>query len=203
MEVGADRPYAPLRGAATDIDPAAAATSLRRLRALLVVALLAIAGLAVALAVAVSGRSASHVPSVTPGDHDRVSFFHVTDLHLDPFYDADMSCTHFCRTTQLYLSGTVCGPKVRQPAPFAAPFGRYGCDSPQALVDSAVAAMKAVDDAPAFILVSGDLAAHQLCGNATILGPCVDVLEPNAEALRAIRLAVDTLRAQFPSTPIM
>lgn len=189
--------------ASMDGDAADRKQEIKRLQGALVFAGVVIVGLVVGLVVAVkhSDAAGGGGTPATPGDE--ISFFHVTDVHLDPHYDPAVSCTHFCRNTGLSQTMTVCGPTTLKDALTAAPYGRFGCDAPPLLFDSATAHMKSVDAAPAFILVSGDLAAHHLCGNATYLTPCGSPLGGHLEAVRAIQMVVASLRKQFPDAPIV
>jgi sphingomyelin phosphodiesterase acid-like 3 len=80
-------------------------------------------------------------------------FIALSDLHLDPFSSPDIA-------TQL-----VTAPPERWPAILeqSGPdrYGTYGRDSTWALVQSALDQMRAVEPAPAFIVLTGDLIAHR------------------------------------------
>lgn len=180
--------------------------SVKRLKCWLAAATTAAVGFAVALIVVLampSHDAPSGGGTVVPTGDDDVTFFHISDVHFDPFYDAAVSCTHFCRSTSLNFATTACGPKVLQRAEQAAPFGRYGCDAPLALLTSTLEQMVAVDPNPAFVLLTGDMAAHRLCGNATMTGPCTSPLANATAAQAAIQAVVDLVRATFPCVPVV
>ncbi|XP_054854632.1 acid sphingomyelinase-like phosphodiesterase 3b [Eublepharis macularius] len=76
------------------------------------------------------------------------SFWHITDLHLDPHYKA----------VQDPLG--VCPSAGSQPVPSAGSWGDYLCDAPWILINSSVYAMKNILPDPDFILWTGDDTPH-------------------------------------------
>eukprot|EP01105_Mastigella_eilhardi_P024182 TRINITY_DN6267_c0_g1_i1.p1 TRINITY_DN6267_c0_g1~~TRINITY_DN6267_c0_g1_i1.p1 ORF type:complete len:438 (+),score=133.18 TRINITY_DN6267_c0_g1_i1:167-1315(+) len=66
-------------------------------------------------------------------------------------------------------------------------YGRFGCDANRALLESALAKMKAVDPNPDFIVMSGDMAAH-------------DLVSTHDEAVRTV---TNLLNATFPNTLVV
>ena len=84
---------------------------------------------------------------------DSMKFLHVSDVHLDLYYNSTTSTKSFCRSMPNTLNITPVS------APFTAPYGRVGCDSPQALVQSSLNFMKKlssnVDKKFDFILLTG------------------------------------------------
>ena len=58
------------------------------------------------------------------------NFFHISDFHYDPCYNASLNATTFCRSNFPKLSKKVIwqGNAV---------YGQYGCDSPAQLVQEA------------------------------------------------------------------
>ena len=64
------------------------------------------------------------------------NFIHVSDVHLDVYYNHSTSKKSFCRSMPNTLNITPAA------APFDGLFGRVGCDSPHALVHSALSFMK-------------------------------------------------------------
>ncbi|KAJ6663536.1 hypothetical protein lerEdw1_009615 [Lerista edwardsae] len=76
------------------------------------------------------------------------SFWHITDLHLDPLY-----------TVTPDPSG-VCPSAGSQPVAQAGPWGDYLCDSPWILINSSIYAMKEILPDPDFILWTGDDTPH-------------------------------------------
>ncbi|KAM6371216.1 acid sphingomyelinase-like phosphodiesterase 3b isoform 2-T2 [Pluvialis apricaria] len=83
------------------------------------------------LAVALSGR-----------------FWHITDLHWDPDYEAAVG------------AGQMCPSGGSRPGPAAGPWGSYLCDAPWRLLASAVHAMRNRLQRPDFVLWTGDDTPH-------------------------------------------
>ena len=71
-------------------------------------------------------------------------FMHVSDVHFDLFYNQSISKDTSCRSTE--------GFKI---ADHEAPYGRIGCDSPEWLLESTLAAMKEKGKDAEFILLTG------------------------------------------------
>ncbi len=75
-------------------------------------------------------------------------FLWFTDIHYDPYYSskdaykAGYNTKAVCNTTSI------------------PPLGSVGCDSPKALIDSAIAYATKIDASPSFIVLSGDLIRH-------------------------------------------
>ena len=97
-------------------------------------------------------------------------FFQITDLHYDPFYDPRRPHTCRCRNLTSVPQNQACPETAAAAgeAPYA-PFGRPGCDSPYALIEEMFTAMKKVQSYPSFILLSGDLSAHDIDTQARAL----------------------------------
>ncbi|XP_061452609.1 acid sphingomyelinase-like phosphodiesterase 3b [Rhineura floridana] len=88
------------------------------------------------------------------------SFWHITDLHLDPQYKVSSDPLKVCPS-----AGT-------QPVPNAGAWGDYLCDAPWILVNSSVYAMKKILPNPDFILWTGDDTPHvpdEKLGEDTVL----------------------------------
>lgn len=100
---------------------------------------------------------------------------------------------------------TSCGKTGVTRAGFAAPYGRYGCDSPKALLDSALATMVEVNPTPAFIMITGDMAAHSLCTNGPGTPPsnCGKDSQNHTNVVTAIQTVIAAVGAAFPNTPIL
>ena len=78
-------------------------------------------------------------------NHKTVSkFIHVSDIHVDIFYNQSIDKDTRCRRTEGY--------KI---ADFEAPYGRIGCDSPEWLWGNTLAAMKEKGKDADFILLTG------------------------------------------------
>ena len=81
-----------------------------------------------------------------------IKFGVLTDLHLNPDYQADVDVRNTYCNSGIY----------EKKAKDLAPFGRPGCDSPQLLVESIMKQMKQQHSDLDVILVPGDLVAHGL-----------------------------------------
>eukprot|EP01119_Soliformovum_irregulare_P014831 TRINITY_DN4092_c0_g1_i5.p1 TRINITY_DN4092_c0_g1~~TRINITY_DN4092_c0_g1_i5.p1 ORF type:complete len:354 (-),score=27.92 TRINITY_DN4092_c0_g1_i5:271-1332(-) len=115
----------------------------------------------------------------------QTGFFHISDLHYDPTADS-----------MKYNASTFCRPPTNKRFPLeskrnqwgsSGQFGLFGCDSPKTLLESMVQSMSEVNNSPAFILLSGDSAAHALLPE---------------EQIDAIRTVAEVLGKQFPNTAI-
>uniref|UniRef100_A0A8D2CSI2 Sphingomyelin phosphodiesterase acid like 3B n=1 Tax=Sciurus vulgaris TaxID=55149 RepID=A0A8D2CSI2_SCIVU len=87
-------------------------------------------------------------------------FWHISDLHLDPSYTVSEDPLQVCPS-----AGS-------QPVPNAGPWGDYLCDSPWALINSSIYAMKEIEPEPDFILWTGDDTPHvpdEKLGEAAVL----------------------------------
>ena len=81
-----------------------------------------------------------------------MAFLHVSDMHLDVYYNQSTSKASFCRSVPNTLNITPVA------APFEAPYGRVYCDSPMALVQSSLNFMKSLSSKGnhiKFFLLSG------------------------------------------------
>ncbi|RMX40093.1 hypothetical protein pdam_00002226, partial [Pocillopora damicornis] len=78
-----------------------------------------------------------------------LKFFHVSDVHLDPFYNKAADVSTYCQGSGLT-------------ADYEAPYGRIGCDSPLALWKIALLGMKEEGQSAEFMMLSGDSSAHGL-----------------------------------------
>ncbi|XP_019064366.1 acid sphingomyelinase-like phosphodiesterase 3b isoform X1 [Fukomys damarensis] len=88
-------------------------------------------------------------------------FWHITDLHLDPNYTVSQDPQEVCPSAGNQLVYN------------AGPWGDYLCDSPWALINSSIYAMKEIEPKPDFILWTGDDTPHvpdEKLGEAVVLG---------------------------------
>lgn len=65
--------------------------------------------------------------------------------------------------------------------------GQFGCDSPETLVTSMIADMKLTTPNPAFVIVSGDSAAHDMT---------------ESDTLASVRFVMASLQAAYPGVPL-
>lgn len=111
-------------------------------------------------------------------------FLYISDIHFDPIADCERyNQTTYCRDPALGLgvpeevqqyyrrlagyAASDANVAISAPLSAGSSFGRYGCDSPYELLDSAYADAAKELPAPDFILYGGDVAAHSL--NATMV----------------------------------
>ena len=83
-----------------------------------------------------------------------MKFLHVSDMHLDLYYNKSTSTKSFCRSIPNTLNIT---PSL---APFEGPYGRVSCDSPLDLVQSSLNYMKSLSDDQneiKFFILSGEV----------------------------------------------
>mmetsp|Transcript_4804 Transcript_4804/g.8964 ORF Transcript_4804/g.8964 Transcript_4804/m.8964 type:complete len:446 (+) Transcript_4804:532-1869(+) len=85
-------------------------------------------------------------------------FLVVSDFHYDVAYNGHYNASANCSSE--LANGQQGMPAPAQAEDFVA-FGRYGCDSSLALIESSIQAMSIVNAAPDFILVTGDLIGHR------------------------------------------
>jgi len=81
-------------------------------------------------------------------------FWHISDLHLDYLYVRGGNLSNLCHQKASESENVTTEDQV------VGPYGNYNCDSPEALVESALGAMKKFHPNPEFILWTGDSAPH-------------------------------------------
>eukprot|EP00011_Vannellida_sp_DIVA3-517-6-12_P005582 CAMPEP_0114623786 /NCGR_PEP_ID=MMETSP0168-20121206/10432_1 /TAXON_ID=95228 ORGANISM="Vannella sp., Strain DIVA3 517/6/12" /NCGR_SAMPLE_ID=MMETSP0168 /ASSEMBLY_ACC=CAM_ASM_000044 /LENGTH=441 /DNA_ID=CAMNT_0001835043 /DNA_START=1 /DNA_END=1326 /DNA_ORIENTATION=+ len=104
----------------------------------------------VAAAVALWATAAVALQLLVGGE--AATFMHLSDLHYDPLYVASANASSSCRIANATEVGAA--------ATFTTAYGQYGCDAPEALVQSMLSSLNtgAVD----FLIYTGDMAAHAL-----------------------------------------
>ena len=98
--------------------------------------------------------------STMPKKLSTVNFLHVSDMHLDVYYNRSTSTKSFCRSIPNTRNVTPTA------APFDGPYGRVGCDSPIALVKSSLDFMKILSKNGKnikFFVFSGMFCLYQCC----------------------------------------
>ena len=129
----------------------------------------------------------------------------VSDIHFDPFHDP-------ARVRQLVAApvsqwGSILSrpPSPNQPQAFTTLqqtcFAR-GIDTPDPLLRSSLRAMRARQPDAKFMLVSGDLIAHDFTCRYKTLFPHATPAEYQSFVEKTIRYVVGQLRAAFPRIPI-
>jgi len=85
---------------------------------------------------------------------DGGQFWHISDLHMDYQYIEGGNMTNWCHK----INATNTTPSIN--SDIVGPAGNYHCDSPAALVESALLAMQRLNPSPDFIVWTGDSAPH-------------------------------------------
>lgn len=106
-------------------------------------------------------------------------FWHISDLHLDPDYKVSEDPLQVCPS-----AGS-------QQVPDAGPWGDYLCDSPWALINSSIYAMRDIAPEPDFILWTGDDTPH-----------VPDERLGEAAVLRIVDQLTTLIRQVFPDTKV-
>lgn len=118
-----------------------------------------------------------------------LQFFHLTDIHIEPFYDASQLTEFVCRRPGCTEASPTCVLYAPSPSPSSFDrFGRPGCDPPLGLLRSMLANMKAQEPNPQFIVISGDYNGHNL---------------PESTIITVQNTVFDEIRKQFPTTRIL
>ncbi|XP_064626267.1 acid sphingomyelinase-like phosphodiesterase 3b [Lineus longissimus] len=91
--------------------------------------------------------------SVYVSSLDKGYFWQITDIHFDPEYSVDGSPGNLCHKNRF-------NPFRKHDADSPGMFGDPRCDTPWALVQSAIAAMKTIKANPDFVLWTGDTGPH-------------------------------------------
>eukprot|EP01094_Clydonella_sp_ATCC50884_P029575 TRINITY_DN9308_c0_g1_i1.p1 TRINITY_DN9308_c0_g1~~TRINITY_DN9308_c0_g1_i1.p1 ORF type:complete len:447 (+),score=84.54 TRINITY_DN9308_c0_g1_i1:143-1483(+) len=111
---------------------------------------------------------------------DAIAFFHISDIHLNPYYDPHAPPATYCKN----VKGKASALSLRQ-----FPYGKFGCDSPPALLNATLRGMQQLLEDPAFIVVGGDWAGHGMPNQSMVLAMLSE--------------ASHTLRAFFPDTVVV
>ena len=129
----------------------------------------------------------------------------VSDIHFDPFHDPD-------RTKDLVAAPAAQWPKLlaapdspTQPTAFKSlqdTCHARGVDTPYALLDSALSAMKDRQPDAKFMIVTGDLIAHGFTCRYATLFPNATPGDYQAFVVKTIGFVVSQLRATFPGMPV-
>ncbi|XP_063091953.1 acid sphingomyelinase-like phosphodiesterase 3b isoform X2 [Cavia porcellus] len=106
-------------------------------------------------------------------------FWHISDLHLDPNYTVSQDPLRVCPSAGTQM--------VYNPGPW----GDYLCDSPWALVNSSVYAMKEIEPNPDFIFWTGDDTPH-----------VPDEKLGEAAVLEIVERLTSLIREAFPDTKV-
>jgi len=146
------------------------------------------------------------IAAITAGGVDAtIPALFISDIHFDPFHDP-------ARVSQLVAAqvsqwGSILSrpPSPNQPKTFTAlqqTCNARGVDTPYTLLRSSLRAMRARQPDARFMLVSGDLIAHDFSCRYKTLFPHATPAEYQSFVEKTIRYMVGQLRATFPRIPI-
>ena len=88
------------------------------------------------------------------GSEDRIKIAIINDVHLDPYYEVNVSSKDSCRGKNPLMSGS----NIKD-APSAF-LGRWGCDSPMDLVDTITSYIVEKHSDLDVLMMSGDFTGH-------------------------------------------
>jgi sphingomyelin phosphodiesterase acid-like 3 len=129
----------------------------------------------------------------------------ISDIHFDPFHDPARVRQLVNAPANQWNSILSRPPSPSQPQAFTAlqqTCDAGGVDTPDALFRSSLHAMRARQPDAKFMLVSGDLLAHEFSCRYTTLFPHATHAEYQSFVKKTIRYVVGQLRASFPRIPI-
>ena len=142
---------------------------------------------------------------IRSSQHATIPALFLSDIHFDPFHDP-------ARVRQLVTApvsrwGSILSrpPSANQPQAFAAlqsTCHAHGVDTPETLLRSSLRAMRARQPDAKFMLVSGDLVAHEFTCRYSTLFPHATPAEYQNFVEKTIRYVVGLLRGSFPRIPI-
>lgn len=126
-------------------------------------------------------------------------FFVVSDFHFDIAYNGHYNASSNC---SMYLAIGQQGQPVPTQAKDYAEYGRYGCDSPLALLESAVLAMQLVNSDPEFILLTGDIIGHR---TSSLLDPSgeYDPQFSHSLVMNSTAAVIALFKEYFPDTQVV
>jgi sphingomyelin phosphodiesterase acid-like 3 len=152
-------------------------------------------------ATAVKVRSAHSAP-----DEKRdIPALFVSDIHFDPFHDPAKVKELMAAPATQWRSILAAAPSSNQQQGFQAlqqTCHARGVDTPFALLDSGLKAMRARQPGAKFMVVSGDLIAHDFSCRYAALFPGAPAGDYEAFALKTLGFVVKELRGTFPGMPI-
>ena len=129
----------------------------------------------------------------------------VSDIHFDPFHDPARVRQLVSAPVGQWSSILSRPPSSSQPQAFTAlqqTCQARGVDTPETLLRSGLSAMRARQPDAKFMLVSGDLVAHEFSCRYTTLFPHATPADYQSFVEKTIRYVVGQLRSSFPRIPI-
>ena len=129
----------------------------------------------------------------------------LSDIHFDPFHDPDRAKDLVAAPAAQWPKLLAAPDSATQPTAFKSlqeTCHARGVDTPYALLDSALTAMKSRQPDAKFIIVSGDLIAHAFpCRYSTVF-PSAAPGDYQAFVVKTIGFVVGQLRATYPGVPV-
>ena len=134
-----------------------------------------------------------------------IAVLFLSDIHFDPFHDPGKAKQLADAPESEWNSIFALRSSDGADAAFEAlqkKCGAKGVDTPPALLDSAIAAMKARQPETKFMLVSGDLVVHDFPCRYKTLFPDAPAADYEAFVLKTISYVARELRGTFPGMPV-
>jgi len=139
------------------------------------------------------------------GANQTVPALFISDIHFDPFHDPGKAQQLLTAPTSHWAAILASAPMPNQQQAFDAlqkQCHAKGIDTPPALLQSSLAAMKARQPDAKFMMISGDLVVHDLPCRFQTLFPGASTGDYQAFVLKTISYVLGELRASFPGMPI-
>ena len=153
--------------------------------------------IAVCIGLAVAGFSLQYCggqPAKTAALPTEADFFSLSDLHLDPYFDAalvpTLAAAEYTEWDSIFAASGSPG------------YGVYGTDSKDALFRSFLSRLKDVDADPGFITISGDFMAHHFEGEYFKDIHKNDTTALQSFILKTMKYMATSLKQTFPNTVI-
>lgn len=147
----------------------------------------------------------AHSATPVPAGNQTIPAFLVSDIHFDPFHDParvrDLVAAPVAQWKSI-LSGP---PSSNQQQAFVAlqqSCHARGVDTPFALLDSSLKAMRSRQPDAKFMTVSGDLIAHAFSCRYATLFPGSPPGDYQAFVVKTMNFVIGELRASFPGMPV-
>jgi sphingomyelin phosphodiesterase acid-like 3 len=165
------------------------------------------------VAAPLAGR-AETLPVVSPGEqrhdaaaaaHHTISALMVSDIHFDPFHDPALAQQLVNEPVSRWTAILSAPPSPNQQQTFNAlqsGCSARGVDTPYALLNSSLQAMRRLQPQVKFMLVSGDLLAHEFSCRYTKLFPVAKGNDYQLFVLKTMSFVVQELRATIPGIPV-
>eukprot|EP01095_Lingulamoeba_sp_RSL-Kostka_P012291 TRINITY_DN483_c3_g1_i1.p1 TRINITY_DN483_c3_g1~~TRINITY_DN483_c3_g1_i1.p1 ORF type:complete len:447 (-),score=88.84 TRINITY_DN483_c3_g1_i1:675-2015(-) len=113
--------------------------------------------------------------------NDQLTFFQLSDVHLNPYYDGNAPASGYCKQSNVKSYEANLDSNY--------PFGKYNCDTPFILLNNTLQQMKDINPNPTMIVLNGDYVGHAM--------PSKNV------SWEVIQVASNTINTYFPNTLVI